>query len=96
MLLMCRRNALCYLNGNADGLFNFQPPLLLDIAFQGNPLNQLHDYVMKLSFIDNIVNTDNVRMGKPGSRLGFHLKLADKAAVVAEFFLQDLDGHQTI
>ena len=51
---------------------------------------------MKLSFIDNIVNTDNVRMGKPGSRLGFHLKLADKAAVVAEFFLQDLDGHQTI
>ena len=24
---------------------------------------------MKLSFIDNIINTDNVRMGKPGSGL---------------------------
>ena len=96
MLFMRRRNSLGHLNGNADGFLNLQPPFLLNIAFQGNALDQFHDYVMEFSLIDNVVNTDNVRMGQSGCRLSLHLKLADKIAVIAEFFLQDLDGHQAV
>ena len=96
VMAVSRRNARRHLDGNADGLLVLQAALLFDIALEGDPLDQLHDNVVKRFFLHNVVDADNVRMGQPGRCLGLHPEFINERPVKGEFLFQYLNGNQAV
>ena len=84
------------LDGDTYCFLHIQSPLLGNIAFQRNALNQFHHNIMKFSLIHDIINTDNIRVRQTGRRLGFHFELADKALIGAKFIFQYFDRHISV
>ena len=90
------RNTLGNLDGDTYCFLHIQSPLLGNIAFQRDTLDQFHHNIMKFSLIHDIINTDNIRVRQTGRRLGFHFELADKALIGAEFLFQYFDRHISV
>ena len=87
MLVMCRCQPLRYLDGNSNRFFNAQMAFLENVAFQRDSLDEFHDDIMKATLIHNVINTHNIRMGKPCRRLRLHLEFADEIRILAVLIL---------
>ncbi len=85
VLVMGRGDPLRDLDGDPDRLLDAQTALLNDVAFQRDPLDQLHDDKVQILLVHHIVYADNIRMREPRSGLGLHLEFTDKIGILAEF-----------
>ena len=85
MVSMSRLDALGHLEGDTRCLPCFQLSLFLNIAFQGDAVDQLHYNIMKLPFVHYVIHVYNIGVGETGRRLGFHLKLLHKSLVGGKF-----------
>ena len=85
-------------NLNRDtGCFLYaQFSLLCDVILERDPLDQLHDNILKAPVLTDIIDIYNIRMGKLGSRLSLLLEFRYKTAVLTELRLHDFDRDETI
>ena len=71
MVIMSGLKPCHHLNGNADRLFCRQLSFPLDIIFQSDALDQLHDHVEQPPVLSHVIDIYHVGMHQPRSRLRF-------------------------
>ena len=69
---------------------------LLDEAAQRHALNELHDYIVDISFFSDVIYADYVRMRKARSRVRFLSEIVYEFVIVSIFGLQDLHGYRSV
>ena len=80
------------LGGKMDHLFPGQgTAALLEIFFEGDAIDILHDNVLKLIGDGDIINLDNIGMVQNGNGLGLIFEAANQLLIVQKLFLEDLD-----
>ena len=60
------------LNGNTDRFLDGKPGFFLNILFECNALNQLHNDIVDAIFFSDIINTDNIWMHQSCCSLCLH------------------------
>ena len=93
---MRRLDAHAHLYGNADRLLEGQPGLLLDILLESDAVHQLHDNIVNAVLLAYVIHIHDIGVHQSGGRLGLRPKFRYKIGILAEFLLQDLDGHEAV
>ena len=94
--------SMCVFKGFADIESNLyrridrQMAVFFDILFQRLAAYKLHDDVMDIFIVADVVYIDDIGMGQFSSRLRFLPKTNDKIVVVAVFCMKHLDCDDTI
>ena len=66
------------------------------ILLQGDPVDQLHDDILRLTAGRDIVHRDDIGMGQLCHSPGLVPEAAAEIGVVRQIALEDLDGHQPV
>ena len=85
-----------YLNSYADCFLNRKTCLFLNIFFESNAVNKLHNNVVDAILISNIIHINNIWMHKSGGRLRLYAELGYKVLILGKFLFENLNCNQTI
>ena len=96
MLCMRRLKALCNLNCNADGFLKIQLSAFLDITFQRDSFHQLHDDIVQIALVADIVNAYDVRMGQARTGFGFLTEVHHTFRIAGVFRFQKFDCYHAV
>ena len=91
-VLKCAENLRCKMHG----LLPRYNALLLNILLERDALNVLHNYILELVAVADIINLDYVRMREHGYRLGLILESAAKLLACKELILENFDGNRPV
>ena len=80
---------------------NCLPPVqrstaLLHILLQRHTVNQFHDNIIQTIRMADIIDRDNIDVGEHGNSLRLIMEPAAKIRVFCQFWLQNLDCHQSV
>ena len=78
------------------GLLPRYNALLLNILLERDALDILHNYILELVAVADIINLDYVRMREHSYRLGFILESAAELLACKELILENFDGNRPV
>ena len=83
--------------GNLGGKMQCLPPgkraALLHILLQRQPVDQLHDDVVNIVGVVDVINRHNIGMRQHGNCLGFRIKPSAEVLVPAQLLLKNFYRH---
>ena len=68
----------------------------LHILLEGDPVDQLHDDILRVTRGGDVIDRDDVRMGELGNGARLVAEAAAELRVVRQFVLENLDRHETV
>ena len=92
MFFMCQRDGAGQLHHDVDRLIEVKRSALSDQLFERASPHILHDDVMSALAFADIVDIDDVGMGKLAGGAGLSLKAQQRHRIVRQLSTQDLDG----
>ena len=84
------------LHGKMQGLAPVEVPLLLQILLEGNALDQLHDDIIRVFRMGDVVHADDVRVRQHGDRLRFRVESAAELLITRKLIFQYLHGNGAV
>ncbi len=82
------------LDGNGQSALDGERSAFEDQLLEIAALDVLHDDVMTVAILANVVDADNVRMVQVGRRLGFAVETRQESLIVCASLIQHLDSHR--
>ena len=96
LIFMCEAECRCNLPRDADCLFIVDPTLFFNQLAERFSLYEFHNDEVDISLLSDIVNTYNIRMGKPCCRLRLSSEIFHKLRVLGKFRAQNFNRNISV